>query len=671
MILDRCCSHNKSAALVKDNKLLHAIEEERLSRIKYSPNLLTEPKLSIDYLLQHQETETYSSNKNIPIDHHLAHAYSCYPLSGFNKASILVMDGMGDDEDFFRSISLYRGEGNTIKLQKAIYMPYSLGSFYTLFTELFFNFGILEDGKTMGLSSYGAPYNNYYKALKEIVYFENGDIKFNKDYFRFVLNESYYLSNKHRLDKFFEKINLDFPIELKKDFLHTYPENHFWTDMNRAHLNKFCFHKKDFETFIHLPCYLSFKENITDFLGIKPRLSQNESFLQEHMDLAWAVQKRLEDAITLLTRQLKSFNPDTDNLAMAGGVALNCVANAKIYGQEIFNQIFVQPAAADSGLSIGSALYNSIQQNNKKIYPLNTAYLGHEYKDEEISHLLEKYTNDQVISISKYVTKTNNYYKRACYFSIGLKNGNSTSYKPSYGKLEENRFYYDIPFSLCKDKTLNYYFDSFDKLLNEPRINTINLHKISYTKSNNTLRETARHLSEGKIVGWFQGAAEFGPRALGHRSILTAPYPAKMKDILNTKVKHRENFRPFAGTVLEEHASDYFHLPECSNGFFKSPYMLFAFKAKDKAIKECPAIIHVDGTCRLQTLAKTQDGGDERFYRLIDEFYKTTKLPILLNTSFNVAGQPIVETPYDALHTFLSTQIDILVLHDYILTKEF
>jgi len=668
MILDKYCSHNKSAALVKNNKLLYAIEEERLSRIKYSPNLLTEPELSINYLLQKQKFTKHPFNNNVTIDHHLAHAYSCYPLSGFDSASILVMDGMGDDEDFFRTISLYKGEGNKIELQKAIYMPYSLGAFYTLFTELFFNFGILEDGKTMGLSSYGTPYNNYYKALKELVYFENNEIRFDKNHFRFVLNETYYHSNQKKLDSFFEKINMNFPIELEKNFLHAYPEDHFWSKMNLAHLNKFCFYKKDFETFINLPCYLCFKNNIIDLLGI-PRLNSKEDFSQRHMDLAWAVQKRLEDAIILLAHQLKDFNPNCDNLAMAGGVALNCVANAKIYDHKIFKKIFVQPAASDSGLSIGSAIHNSIRQTNKGIEPLNVAYLGHKYSNNEILQLLKGYTRDQVISISEFNPKAKKNSKNKYNVLVYSKNGFKRQYTLP-GKTKKNRIYYDIEFSFDRDKTINYHFSSSDELLNESKFNTINLHKITYKRSNNIFKETAKELNNGKIVGWFQGAAEFGPRALGHRSILTAPFPANMKNTLNAKVKHRESFRPFAGTILEEYASDYFDLPENLDGTLKSPYMLFAFRAKDKAIKNCPAIIHVDRTCRLQTLGKTKNGGDKCFYKLIEEFYKLTGIPILLNTSFNVAGQPIIETPYDALYTFLSTEIDVLVLHDYIVMKK-
>lgn len=186
--------------------------------------------------------------------------------------------------------------------------------------------------------------------------------------------------------------------------------------------------------------------------------------------------------------------------------------------------------------------------------------------------------------------------------------------------------------------------------------------KINFKQSENIAAETAQLLSEEKIIGWFQGASEFGPRALGHRSILADPRKAEMKDILNDRVKHRESFRPFAPSVLLEHESEYFDLD------IPSPFMLLVANVHKDKQSIIPAVTHVDGTARLQTVTQEANG---IYYDLINEFKNITGVPVILNTSFNLAGEPIVETPLDALICFQNTQMDYLVLHDYLIWKEF
>ncbi len=183
---------------------------------------------------------------------------------------------------------------------------------------------------------------------------------------------------------------------------------------------------------------------------------------------------------------------------------------------------------------------------------------------------------------------------------------------------------------------------------------------IKYECPKNLYKEVSNLLEKGKIVAWFQGGAEFGPRALGNRSILCKPYPKEMKDHLNIRVKFREEFRPFAPSILNEHRDDYFHISQ------DSPHMLMACKIKKNKMNVIPAIVHVDGTCRVQTVKKEVN---EKFYNLINEFYKITNIPVLLNTSFNVKGQPIVNTPLEAIQTFKSTNIDVLAVGDFILRK--
>lgn len=185
--------------------------------------------------------------------------------------------------------------------------------------------------------------------------------------------------------------------------------------------------------------------------------------------------------------------------------------------------------------------------------------------------------------------------------------------------------------------------------------------KIKFFKQKDIFSKTASLISEGKIIGWFQGSAEFGPRALGNRSILCKPFPGIMRDYINKKVKFREEFRPFAPAVLEEHQKDYFEINQ------KSPYMLIACKIKKKLKKNVQAIVHVDDTCRVQTVNEKYN---KRFYSLIKKFNEKTGIPVLLNTSFNIKGQPIVNSPDDAVECFLKYKIDRLVLNDFIIEKK-
>ena len=184
--------------------------------------------------------------------------------------------------------------------------------------------------------------------------------------------------------------------------------------------------------------------------------------------------------------------------------------------------------------------------------------------------------------------------------------------------------------------------------------------KIKFVKQKDIFSKTASLISDGKIIGWFQGSAEFGPRALGNRSILCKPFPANMRDYINKKVKFREEFRPFAPAVLEENQKDYFEINQ------ESPYMLIACKIKKRVKKKLQATVHVDDTCRVQTVNKKYN---KRFYSLIKKFYEKTNIPVLLNTSFNIKGQPIVNSPNDAVECFLKYKIDYLVINDFIIKK--
>ncbi|MBF0480610.1 MAG: carbamoyltransferase [Desulfovibrionaceae bacterium] len=305
-----------------------------------------------------------------------------------------------------------------------------------------------------------------------------------------------------------------------------------------------------------------------------PRMPGAE-ITKHHEDVAAGLQRVLEEAcFHILTHLRKKTN--SKNLCLSGGVALNSVMNGKVLAKGIFDDIFVQAAASDSGCSIGAAfhVYNVIL-GKPRVFRFKTACVGAQFSDQEIENCLKSAS-------------------------------------------------------------------------------------VTYEKLDAPARKAAELLAQQKIVGWFQGRAEFGPRALGCRSILTAPFPAEMKDILNERVKHRESYRPFAPVILEEYVGDFFEIN------YPSPFMLFVFNVKNEKRNVIPAVTHVDGTGRIQTVNKSTNG---LFYDLIKEFNNLTNIPVILNTSFNVAGMPIVNSPSDALDCFLNTEIDYLIIGNYIVSK--
>ena len=338
----------------------------------------------------------------------------------------------------------------------------------------------------------------------------------------------------------------------------------------------------------------------SELFGEPVRNPKKEKLTQFHMDIAASIQSVTEEIIIKLTKSI-SAEFKIKNLCLAGGVALNCVANGKILNNKIFENIWVQPAAGDAGGSIGAALSFWFKElGNKRDH----------YKDEMSGSFLG----------------------------------------PSFSN---NRI----------EKDLKYLNANFDKL-----------------EDNELLPKLAKELSQNKIVGWFQGRMEFGPRALGARSILANPLSEKMQKQLNLKIKFREGFRPFAPSILSEEVSNWFNLNK------ESPYMSLVAKVKeDKKTKKdekinlsgfdklnvlrtiIPAVTHVDNSARIQTVHKETN---PRYHHLISEFYKITNCPILVNTSFNVRGEPIVCSIEDAYKCFMGTNLDILVCENFILYKE-
>ncbi len=316
-----------------------------------------------------------------------------------------------------------------------------------------------------------------------------------------------------------------------------------------------------------------FSDTFVELIGQPPRLPGTE-LLQFHRDVARSLQSVLEEVLLGKVRYLKG-KVTSDNLCMAGGVALNCVANSRILRDGPFKRVFVQPAASDAGGALGAAAIAHRRLSGQAFASggmLKDVYLGPAYQSEDIVSLLAA----------------------------------------SSAKFDDFR---------GREKDL--------------------------------VHAVAERLKAGKIVGWFQGRMEFGPRSLGARSILADPRDPAMRDKINSLVKNRESFRPFAPVVLEEKASEHFELDHAS------PFMLETWQVKSPL--SLPAITHIDGSARVQTVARDSN---QRLAALLDEFEGLTGCPILLNTSFNVRGEPIVCTPSDALLCFVRSKLDTLVLED-------
>lgn len=297
---------------------------------------------------------------------------------------------------------------------------------------------------------------------------------------------------------------------------------------------------------------------------------------QKHYDIAHSLQVVLEDTVLQLVGWLHD-QTSLDNLCIAGGVALNCVMNARVRDRGPFKNIWVQPAAGDAGTSLGAAMWVDAQQRGGegRYYQMDHAFLGPSYSDEEILKFLQ-------------------------------------------------------------------------------------WSKLSFRRVDNSVEEAARLLAEDKIIGWFQGRHEFGPRALGGRSILASPIHANMQNRLN-EIKDREDFRPVAPVVLEEEAPNWF------KDAGSSPFMLFIYDVQPDKADMIPAVRHVDGTARIQTINRSQN---PPYYDLLKSFQSLTGVPVLVNTSFNTRGEPIVCSPRDAIECFWTSPLDALVIGPFLLEKE-
>ena len=557
--------HDVSACLLRDGEIAYAIEKERITRQKHHGGFFQEV---VDYLLQaegitlddvdlvvrncyvlpvdelevrmvyqgdmpgRERAQTSKSplylsksNKVVTVSHHLAHAYSAFAVCPFDEGVVMVVDGVGSYNSDIKEPGQLTEGVNPLARESESYYSFK-GSELEPLKKVWLQpcRGLLSD-EFFNMDGLGALYSR----VSSYIFAD-----WNK------CGEVMGLAPYGRPNSFKRLL------EMKGDELHV-PE---WdADFNEPWTPE----------------------------GVKKW--ESSSAMRHWEDMAWRVQHDAEEVLLARARWLRETT-GARNLCLAGGVALNCVANGRIVREAGFDNVWIQPAAGDNGIAIGCAYYGRLAlQKKPRTFVMTQATLGVEYTDEDV--------------------------RRA---------GNQL---------------------LVSRKTFN-------------------------GQGQSICHAAAKLLSEGKVFGWFQGRAEFGPRALGNRSILGDPRRPEMKDILNKRVKFRQAFRPFAPIVPFERAKDIFV------GEDESPFMLRAKQVRPEWKDRIPAIVHVDGTARVQTVRREQN---ERMYNLLIEFEKLTGVPVLVNTSFNIKGEPIVETPQDAMNCFIYTGIDYLAMHDTLVAK--
>ncbi|MEK7449447.1 MAG: carbamoyltransferase [Planctomycetota bacterium] len=588
-----CFYHDAAAALLRDGLLVAAAEEERFTRKKHDNNFpasainfcLRQANISMDQIDQVvfyekpllkferilltiidsfprssrafreavniwlgeklwikniiREKLQISPEKIFFVEHHLSHTAASFFCSPFKEAAIISVDGVG--EWTTTALGMARSsegklQNNQIDLFEELKFPHSLGLLYSAFTA-YLGFEINEgEYKVMGMAPYGTP-RYLDKVMKLLDLKEDGS---------FTLDLSYFSYHYHTQRTFSRKFEDLFGRPARN------PKERFVTDKTSRYDDP-----------------------------VQPtgdEISKNQFWA----DLASSIQAATEEVMLKMARHLYR-RTGLKKLCIAGGVGLNSVANYRILKEGLFDDIYIQPAAGDSGGAVGAALYfyHVILQKPRQ-FVMEHAFWGEEYSDERIRQFLESRS---------------------------------------------------IRYELIEDK-------------NKVRDRVID------------------SLINGKIVGWYQGRFEWGPRALGHRSILADPRRAEMKDIVNIKIKFREPFRPFAPSVLEENVSDFFELPAPYP--YPARFMLLVTPVKTEAQNKIPAVTHVDGTGRLQIVSKETNAD---YYQLIKQFGEATGVPVLLNTSFNLKGEPIVSSPADAYNTFSKSGIDLLVLKNYLISK--
>jgi carbamoyltransferase len=591
-----CYYHDAAAALIRDGVVVAAAEEERFTRIKHDSSF---PLRSVEFCLEtagisiqdidyvvyyekpfakferllttslatfpqsfrffRQSMMTWLGDKlwvkshilrHLPVEpekilfseHHISHAASAYLCSPFKEAAILTMDGVGEWTTAICAKGVTRwgnetGSANSIDFFQEMRFPHSLGLLYSVFTA-FLGFEVNEgEYKVMGMAPYGKP--KYVEDVwKVLTCAEDGSFQLNMPYFSF-----HYHTRKAYTQKFEELFGK--PRAPGSRFVTR--ETSLYDDPRPA---------------------------------TESELEEN----QRYADIAASIQKVTEEIILKMAKALRQ-QTGCSKLCLAGGVALNSVANFRVLREAGFDEIYVQPAAGDSGGALGAALYAyHILLDKPRTFVMQHAAWGQSYSDAQIADALRA----------------------------------------------EN-----IPFE-------------------------------TYENSSALYDRVSDHLLKGHVIGWHQGRFEWGPRALGHRSILADPRNAKMKDIVNIKIKFREPYRPFAPSVLAEETNTYFELPDWKEQM-TARFMLLVTPVRPEQRSKLPAITHADGTGRLQTVFKDTN---PRYYDLIQRWQQASGVPVIMNTSFNLKGEPIVNTPMEAYRTYCASGMDALVLGNHLVTQK-
>jgi len=458
------------------------------------------------------------------IEHHQAHLASSFLVSPFDSAAVVSVDGFGD----FVSTMWGMGNGSSINVRDQVTFPHSLGLFYLAMTQYlgFPHYG--DEYKVMGLAPYGTP--TELERMRRIVKLKPKGL--------FELDLDYFMHHS-------EGVSM------------------VWDDGEPQ-------------------IGAVFSSKLAELLG--PPRGKDEPLSQHHMDLAASLQAMYEEAFFHLLAHVHA-ETKSPNLCLAGGCAMNSVANGKIFDKSPFRELYIQSAAGDGGGAIGAAFHIWNQKlGNPRSFVMDHAYLGPEFSDEEISETL-KVKSEELKAESCAIEQIND------------------------------------EAELC--------------------------------------RRTAERVAEGKVIGWFQGRMEWGPRALGNRSIICDPRRADIKDILNLKIKRRESFRPFAPSILREAVGEWFETD------YDVPFMLQVYQIREDKRPLIPAVTHVNGSGRLQSVTKIQN---RRYYTLIKNFETITGVPAVLNTSFN-ENEPVVCKPQEALDCFLRTKMDVLVLGNWFVER--
>jgi len=556
-VLGTGLSHDGSACLLKDGEICVAIEKERITRIKhdgYNDTAAIQYCLDaagIDFsdvalVVQNANFSNFDRGNKIfhgtarvipnsvpvtTISHHLAHAYSVVGTAPFDEMAVLVVDGCGSSLDDCTDLA-HAQIPMTPADPDAKHLYFEKDSLY------FFKEGMLT---------------SIYKDFSPFGYFLKGDTMCPP-------------TTKHSIGGLYSAVSqyvfqgMEDPGKLMG--LAPYGKPDIYSHQ--------AFELRDGRVFTNYDWMHAFDRPRVNYQDLQ------ENF-QYYADIAYWIQKEIEHALLYLVNA-RFERVSTRNLGYAGGVALNAVANAHILKESKFDNLYIQPAAADNGLAIGCAYYGWLEV----------------LKKSRITH------------------------SGSCYF----------------GK--------------------HYSADCVESALTEQQ------DKVIFHQSENYIETAVDLLSSGRVVAWFDGGSEFGPRALGHRSILADPRKAEIRNRINRDIKFREDFRPFAPSVLQEAAATYF---ECD---FSSPYMILVAPTRPEWRDKLPAIVHQDGSARIQTVTEAIS---PNYYQLLRSFEKYSGIPILLNTSLNKRGMPIVETPAEAINFFLECALDALIINGFVVTK--